>query len=83
MTMTCVAPRSIAPPSERTVLLARDLAKQLDIISGWGTYVDDEFGLTEEERALWRVLQVIRDSLGDLEPRGGTASDSQYDGQKS
>ncbi len=66
MTMTFAAPRSVAPLDARTVLLACDWAKSLDTITGWAAYVDEEFGLTDEERALWRALQTVRDALGDM-----------------
>lgn len=56
-------PRLASPLSARAEVLAYDWAELLTTITGWGTYVDEEFGMTEEERALWRVLVIIRDAL--------------------
>ncbi len=66
MTITFAPPHLVAPLNAEAVHMADSLASALTTIVGWGQYVDDEYGMTGDERALWRLLSITRDTMAEV-----------------
>ena len=80
MNATLTPPRLAVAVNPSTVALAHQWHHDLTTIVEWGLYVDEEYGMTPQERDLWRVLVIMRDTLGDLhspDPRDAAHSSAE------
>lgn len=66
ITTTLGTPRLAAPVRTQSLQVVSDLCRDSSTVIAWGTQVDDEFDMDNEERAVWRVLVVVRDTLTEI-----------------